>query len=75
MKNITLSKDERMIEQEHNQRKAQIDNFFANLRQKVDKDKSNAEELKTKDELKERVRQHAVKFAEENKHFTVENVE
>ena len=38
-----------MIEQEHNQRKAQIDNFFANLRQKVDKDKSNAEEMKTKD--------------------------
>ena len=30
--------------------------------------------MKTKQELKDRVRQHAVKFAEENRHLTVENV-
>ena len=64
MLNMQYSKDEKLIESEHNQRKNQIDNFFTNLKKKVEGEKSKMEELKQdqqqKDELKERVRQHAM---------------
>ena len=71
---MQLQRDERLIEQEHNERKAQIDKFFANLRKKVETEKVTNEEEKSKEDLKERVRQHAIRFAEENKHTTPENV-
>ena len=71
---MQLQRDERKIESEHNKRKAQIDNFFANLRKKVETEKTVNEEEKNKEDLKERVRQHAIKFAERNNHLTPENV-
>ena len=40
VKNVQMSRDERQIEQEHDLRKAQIDNFFENLKKKVDNEKS-----------------------------------
>ena len=39
-KNIQMSADERVIEREHNERKAQIDNFFENLKRKVETEKT-----------------------------------
>lgn len=74
-----MCQDERLIEDQHNERKAQIDNFFDNLRRKVETEKTqkeqDAEENKQKTELKDRVRQHQRRIAEERKHTTVENVD
>ena len=39
-KNVQLCQDERQIEDEHNARKAQIDNFFDNLKKRVESEKS-----------------------------------
>ena len=39
-KYLQLAKDEKMIEEEHNERKAKIDNFFLNLKNKVETEKS-----------------------------------
>ena len=39
-KNVQLCQDQKQIELEHNQRKAQIDNFFQNLKRKVETEKT-----------------------------------
>ena len=39
-KYLQLANDEKMIEEEHNERKAKIDNFFHNLKNKVETEKS-----------------------------------
>lgn len=61
-KHVQMSQDERLIEEQHLERKTQIDNFFENLKRKVDNEKSqkakDQEENQEKSELKERVRQH-----------------
>ena len=55
--NMKFQRDERQIENEHNSRKAQIDNFFANLKKKVATEKTEESVEKEKHDLKERVRQ------------------
>jgi len=61
--NMKLMRDERQIEEEHNTRKAQIDNFFSNLRKKVEKENTEKSAEKDKEKLKERVRQHHHRYA------------
>ena len=39
-KHVQFNKDERLIEEQHNERKAQIDNFFENLKRKVETEKT-----------------------------------
>ena len=71
---MKFQRDERQIENEHNSRKAQIDNFFANLKKKVATEKTEETVEKEKHDLKERVRQRVNQFAEEYRHITAENV-
>lgn len=57
---VKLAHDERIIEEEHNQRKAQIDNFFDNLKRRVETEKTEKaqtdQDNQEKQDLKERVR-------------------
>ena len=78
-KNVQHRRDERLIEDEHNARKAQIDNFFANMKQRVNEEKTERaqaeQENQQKNELKDRIREHQKRFAEERKHINADNID
>ena len=53
MKNVQQSESQREIEREHEQRKGQIDSFFANLRNKVENEQRQKEAAAAEEEKKD----------------------
>ena len=77
--NVKISLEAKEIERDHQHRKAQIDNFFENLKKKVETESKEKAEAKADQEsreyLKDKARRHAKNVAIIANHCTDENLE